>query len=44
MAAIQAEDADLAHRMMMRHISLGQGAKGLADFIINLPRSMVKTT
>ena len=43
-AAIQAEDADLAHRMMMRHISLGQGAKGLADFIINLPRSMVKTT
>ncbi|QWF52040.1 GntR family transcriptional regulator [Bordetella hinzii] len=41
--AILANDPERAHRMMMRHISLAQGAKGLADFLINLPRSMVKT-
>ncbi|MCW0209433.1 GntR family transcriptional regulator [Achromobacter veterisilvae] len=40
--AILAHDPERAHRMMMRHISLAQGAKGLADFLINLPRSMVK--
>ena len=40
--AIQDNDAARAHEMMMRHISLAQGARGLADFLINLPRSMVK--
>ncbi|XNT63529.1 GntR family transcriptional regulator [Bordetella pertussis] len=40
--AILDHDPERAHRMMMRHISLAQGAKGLADFLINLPRSMVK--
>lgn len=40
--AILANDPERAHQMMMRHISLAQGAKGLAEFLINLPRSMVK--
>lgn len=41
--AILANDPARAHRMMMRHISLAQGAKGLAEFLINLPKSMAKT-
>ncbi|HYG43629.1 MAG TPA: GntR family transcriptional regulator [Bordetella sp.] len=40
--AIVANDPERAHQMMMRHISLAQGARGLADFLINLPKSMVK--
>ncbi|WP_144637812.1 GntR family transcriptional regulator [Bordetella genomosp. 13] len=40
--AILDNDPERAHQMMMRHISLAQGAKGLADFLINLPKSMVK--
>ena len=40
--AILGNDAERAHRMMMRHVSLAQGAKGLSDFLINLPKSMVK--
>ncbi|MBN9427804.1 MAG: GntR family transcriptional regulator [Burkholderiales bacterium] len=41
--AIIANDPARTHRMMMRHISLAQGAKGLAEFLINLPKSMAKT-
>ncbi|MBV7485937.1 GntR family transcriptional regulator [Bordetella sp. BOR01] len=41
--AILANDPERAHQMMMRHISLAQGARGLADFLINLPKSMVKS-
>lgn len=40
--AILGNDPERAHRMMMRHVSLAQGAKGLSDFLINLPKSMVK--
>jgi len=40
--AILNNDPERAHRMMMRHVSLAQGAKGLSDFLINLPKSMVK--
>ncbi|NYT38942.1 GntR family transcriptional regulator [Allopusillimonas soli] len=39
--AILAHDPQRAHAMMMEHISLDQGARGLTDFIINLPRSML---
>lgn len=39
--AIQARDAKQAHEMMMQHISLDQGARGLTDFLINLPKSML---
>lgn len=40
--AILGNDPERAHRMMMRHVSLAQGAKSLSDFLINLPKSMVK--
>jgi DNA-binding GntR family transcriptional regulator len=43
LAAIQARDPQQAHDTMMKHISLDQGARGLTDFIINLPSSMINT-
>jgi|GEM_PF-187413 len=39
--AILAGDAALAQQKMSNHISLAQSSKGLADFLINLPRSML---
>jgi len=42
--AILAGDAAAAQEKMSRHISLAQSSKGLADFLINLPRSMLTTT
>lgn len=39
--AILAGDAMLAQEKMSHHISLSQSSKGLADFLINLPRSML---
>lgn len=41
LAAIQARDPAKTHEMMMKHISLEQGARGLTDFIINLPKSLL---
>lgn len=41
--AIMARDPERAHKMMMHHISLDQGARGLTDFLINLPKSMLST-
>jgi len=41
--AIQKRDPQLAHEMMMKHISLEQGARGLTDFIINLPKSLLSS-
>lgn len=43
LAAIQDRDPVRTHEMMMKHISLEQGARGLTDFLINLPRSMLKS-
>lgn len=43
LAAIQARNPQLAHEKMMQHISLDQGARGLTDFIINLPSSLINT-
>jgi len=40
--AIQSRDPNLTHEMMMQHISLAHGARGLTNFLINLPRSMLK--
>lgn len=40
--AILENNPERAHKMMMQHISLAQGARGLADFLINIPKSMVK--
>ncbi|KAA0892806.1 GntR family transcriptional regulator [Pusillimonas sp. ANT_WB101] len=41
--AIKARDPKRAHEKMMEHISLDQGARGLTDFIINLPSSLINT-
>jgi len=41
LAAIQDRDPIRAHQKMMEHISLEQGARGLTDFLINLPKSML---
>ncbi|MYN13890.1 FCD domain-containing protein [Pusillimonas sp. TS35] len=40
--AIQNRDSQRAYEMMMHHISLAHGARGLTNFLINLPRSMLK--
>lgn len=42
LAAIQTRDSKRAYEMMMQHISLAHGARGLTNFLINLPRSMLK--
>ena len=39
--AIQDREPARAHEMMMKHISLEQGARGLTDFLINLPKSLL---
>src|SRR5690554_12768 len=39
--ALQDRDPARAHEMMMKHISLEQGARGLTDFLINLPKSLL---
>lgn len=41
--AIQKRDAARAHALMLEHISLDQGARGLTDFIINLPSSLLNS-
>lgn len=41
LAAIQDRDPVRAHEMMMKHISLDQGGRGLTDFLINLPKSLL---
>ncbi|GAA5233061.1 GntR family transcriptional regulator [Verticiella sediminum] len=41
LAALQARDADAAHRAMVHHVSLDHGARGLRNFLINLPKSML---
>lgn len=41
--AIQARDPSQAHEKMMQHISLDQGARGLTDFLINLPSSLISS-
>lgn len=41
LAAIQDRDPARSHEMMMKHISLEQGARGLTDFLINLPKSLL---
>lgn len=41
LAAIRERDPIRAHEMMMKHISLEQGARGLTDFLINLPKSLL---
>lgn len=41
LAAIQDRDPARTHEMMMKHISLEQGARGLTDFLINLPKSLL---
>lgn len=41
--AIMARDPQRAHQMMMQHISLAQGARGLTDFLINLPKSLLNS-
>ncbi|MGE4369486.1 MAG: GntR family transcriptional regulator [Burkholderiaceae bacterium] len=41
--AIQLRDPKLTHEKMMKHISLDQGARGLTDFIINLPSSLINS-
>jgi DNA-binding GntR family transcriptional regulator len=40
--AFLANDPDRAEKMMKRHMDLAQGAKGLSDLLINLPKSMIK--
>lgn len=39
--AIQMNNPELTHRTMMQHISLEQGARGLRDFLVNIPKSML---
>lgn len=41
LAAIRNRDPARANAMMMKHISLEQGARGLTDFLINLPKSLL---
>lgn len=41
--AIMARDPQRAQQMMIEHISLDQGARGLTDFIINLPKSLLSS-
>lgn len=43
LAAICDRDPARTHEMMMNHISLEQGARGLTDFLINLPKSLLKS-
>ena len=42
--AIETGDAALTQDRMAQHISLAQSSKGLADFLINLPKSMLSHT
>ena len=42
--AVLAGDAALAQERMSQHISLAQSSKGLADFLINLPKSLLAQT
>lgn len=42
--AILAGDATLTQARMSSHISLAQSSKGLANFLINLPKSMLTTS
>jgi len=39
--AIQINDPALAQRTMTQHISLEQGARGLRDFLVNIPKSLL---
>lgn len=39
--ALLARDAEQTARMMVRHISLAQGARGLADLLIKMPKSLL---
>lgn len=39
--AIQINDPVLAQQTMTQHIGLEQGARGLRDFLVNLPKSML---
>lgn len=41
LTAIRDRDPERANAMMMKHISLEQGARGLTDFLINLPKSLL---
>jgi DNA-binding GntR family transcriptional regulator len=40
--AIQQKDAAAAYDTMVKHVSLERGTRGLADFIINLPASLLR--
>lgn len=40
--AFLANDPERAEKMMKRHMDLAQGAKGLSDLLLNLPKSMIK--
>lgn len=41
LTALRDRDPVRANQMMMKHISLDQGARGLTDFLINLPKSLL---
>lgn len=42
LAALLARDAEQAYRMMIQHISLAQGAKGLTELLITMPESFIE--
>lgn len=43
LAAIKDHDPARAYEMMMAHMRLDQGSSGLTDFLINMPRSFLKS-